>query len=124
MAVRVVDSSAVAALVFAEPRADEAAKAMGSVSLVAPSLLRYELASVCLKKISAYPEQRSELLKALDLAERLEIREVDVPTAGAVALAEETGLTVYDSAYLWLARELLADLVTFDVELQKAARRV
>ncbi len=123
MAVRVVDSSAVAALVFAEPRADEAAAAMGSASLVAPSLIRYELASVCLKKIGAYPEQRAELLEALHLAERLEIREVDVPMAGAVALAERTGLTVYDSAYLWLARELLADLVTFDVELQAAGRQ-
>jgi predicted nucleic acid-binding protein len=36
-------------------------------------------------------------------------------------LAESTGLTAYDASYLWLARELSAELVTLDGQLAKAA---
>jgi len=37
-------------------------------------------------------------------------------------LALETGLTVYDASYLWLARRLGAELVTLDKALDAAAR--
>ena len=35
-------------------------------------------------------------------------------------LAIETGLTIYDASYLYLARQLGADLVSFDKQLIKA----
>jgi predicted nucleic acid-binding protein len=37
-------------------------------------------------------------------------------------LANESGITVYDAAYLWLARELDAELVTLDRKLAEAAK--
>ena len=121
MVTKVVDASALAALLFGEPQGEEVAAALGSSYLLGPTLLRYEIGSVCLKKIWLHPERRQALLLALDLMARLEIREVDVPSREAVALAELTGLTVYDSSYLWLARELGAQLVTLDVELRRVA---
>jgi predicted nucleic acid-binding protein len=36
-------------------------------------------------------------------------------------LAEHFGLTTYDASYLWLARELDAELVTLDRQLAHAA---
>ena len=39
------------------------------------------------------------------------------------ALALEYELTGYDAAYLWLAAELRAPLMTFDTRLGSAARR-
>lgn len=44
--------------------------------------------------------------------------------AGVLALALETGLTAYDAAYLWLARESGAELVTLDAQLEKAWRKL
>ena len=41
--------------------------------------------------------------------------------AAALRLADEHGITVYDAAYLWLARELNAELVTLDRKLEAAA---
>jgi predicted nucleic acid-binding protein len=38
-------------------------------------------------------------------------------------LAVQTQLTAYDAAYLWLARHLGAELVTFDATLKAAARK-
>jgi predicted nucleic acid-binding protein len=47
---RVVDASVIAAMVFEEPRADEAEDLLRDATLFAPEILPYELASVALKK--------------------------------------------------------------------------
>lgn len=111
--VRVVDASALAAVLFGEPDGDAVADRLDTSTLVAPSLVRYELASVYVKKVERHPEQRSALLEALRLFPRLAV-EVQVPPPEAGAVARETGLTAYDAAYLWLARHLEAPLVTLD----------
>jgi predicted nucleic acid-binding protein len=122
MPARVVDASALAALLFGEPEANQVAKALRRGPLFAPTLLRYEVASVCLKKIRRHPARRADLLAALDLLARMDLQEVEVPPADAVALAQRTGLTIYDAAYLWLARSVGAGLVTLDTRLESAAR--
>jgi predicted nucleic acid-binding protein len=118
---KVIDASAVAAVLFAEPQAERVVAQVGTGDLLAPTLLRYEVANVCRRKILARPEQRAELLAALALLPLLELREVRVPLEPAVALAEQHGLTVYDAAYLWLATSLGVPLVTGDRQLCKAA---
>ncbi len=40
---------------------------------------------------------------------------------GALELALTTGLTAYDASYLWLTRQLGAELVTLDKQLATAA---
>jgi len=123
MPVRVADASAVAALLFGEPRAGEVAEMLEGADLVAPALLPFEVASACLRKMRDHPGERDRLLAAFLLLERMPIRTVAVPSAGILLLAESERLTVYDAAYLWLARELRADLVTLDARLRRAARR-
>ncbi|HUP21307.1 MAG TPA: type II toxin-antitoxin system VapC family toxin [Thermoanaerobaculia bacterium] len=118
---KVVDASAVAALLFAEPGAERVVGALGTAQLLAPTLLRYEVANVCRRKILARPDERTELLAALALLPLLELREVRIPLEPAVALADQHDLTVYDAAYLWLATSLGLPLVTGDRRLCKAA---
>jgi predicted nucleic acid-binding protein len=45
---------------------------------------------------------------------------VEIDHAGALRLAEATGLTAYHAAYLWLAQKLSAKLVTLDGQLNTA----
>lgn len=116
----VVDASAVASLLFGEPRGAEVAEALGDRHLIAPTLLRYELASVCLKKRQLYPAGKEALLQALGFLDRLKLREVGVVEREVIELAERMQLTYYDTCYLWLAHELGADLVTLDSQLQEA----
>jgi predicted nucleic acid-binding protein len=123
MVVKVVDASAIAALLFGEPAADLIAGRLEDARLVAPTLLAFELANVCLVKSRRHPEQRDSLVAAFGLRKGLGIDEVAVDPAGALALAVETGLTVYDASYLWLARQMRAELVTLDQQLVKAASR-
>lgn len=120
---RVVDASALGALLFGEPRAEEVARRLGEGQLVAPALLRYELSSVCLKKITRHPKLRTELLEAMILLDRMRLREVAVSHEDVVALALQTGLTTYDASYLWLARSLDAELVTLDEKMHRAGGR-
>ena len=119
MPVKVVDASALAALLFGEPEAESVAERLGDARLVAPSLLGFELANVCLIKSRRHPERQAALSAAFRLRDRLAIEEVTVDLDGALELAAATGLTAYDASYLWLARQLGADLVTLDQELAR-----
>ncbi|MGM0577655.1 MAG: type II toxin-antitoxin system VapC family toxin [Myxococcota bacterium] len=122
MTVCVVDASALAALLFGEASGDDVARRLEGARLAAPGLLRYELASVCLKKRARHPDLKDALFEALRLAEAMDIEIVDVSTTALVELAETSGLTAYDAAYLWLAQLFGGELMTLDRRLGAAAR--
>ncbi|MGD8360296.1 MAG: type II toxin-antitoxin system VapC family toxin [Gemmatimonadota bacterium] len=114
----VVHASALAALLFGEPSGPEVVQRLDGRALFAPTLLRYEVASVCLRKAREEPGKERKLRKALGLLPGLGVQEVQVPPEGLVDVARSTGLTPYDAAYLWLARELGVELVTLDTRLE------
>ena len=120
MAVKIVDASALAALLFGEPEAEAVVVRLGDGSLVAFALLGFEIASVCLKKLRRNLEQCNALLAALAMYDRISIEIVEVDHADTLRLAVAFGLSSYDAAYLWLAQTLSADLVTLDRRLQAA----
>ena len=122
MRICVVDASAMGALLFGESKAEEVAKVMKDAHLAAPALLRFEMASICLKKIVAHPELETRLMSALDLFNRFAIDTVQVDHRATVTLAMATGLTTYDASYLWLAKELKGELITLDERLAKAVK--
>ena len=97
--VKVVDASALAALVFGEPEAEAVAERLEHARLVAPVLLDFEFANVCLTKMRRHPARREMLRAAFRLAGRLEVETVAVDHGAALDLAEATGLTVYDASY-------------------------
>jgi predicted nucleic acid-binding protein len=74
-------------------------------------------------------KMRREQLDAFRVGEALQMLDEivadrhPVPAAAALELAQRYGLTPYDAAYLWLAEQLEAPLVTFDARLGEAARR-
>jgi predicted nucleic acid-binding protein len=122
-ATKVVDASALAALLFGEPDAEAVAGRLDGARLVAPALLAFELANVCLVKCRRHSSQREALLAGLELRHRLGVEPIAVDHDAVVELALETGLTAYDASYLWLAKHLEAELVTLDKALDAAARR-
>jgi len=117
MADKVVDASAIAALLFREPEASVVAERLSDGKLVAPALLDFELANVCLKKIRRHPEQREALAESFRLRRRFAIQEREVDQSAVVRLASTTGLSTYDASYLWLARDLGSELITLDLRL-------
>lgn len=117
MRVRVADASVLAAMLFQEPRAEEAHTLLEGAELYEPTLLPYELASIARKKIVRYPEQREALLESLELGLQMDVRWVEVDHAAVVIMALDRGLSTYDAAYLYVADLIRGPLVTFDARL-------
>jgi predicted nucleic acid-binding protein len=124
MTVLVVDASALGALVFGEPSAAAIASRLGAKHLAAPVLIRFEMASLCLKKINAHPLLEEKLLEAHEVGTRLTLRLTDVDHYEVIKLARDCGLSVYDASYLWLARSLQSQLITLDNKMRAAAKKV
>jgi predicted nucleic acid-binding protein len=114
----------VAAVAFREPRRPDALRLLNGADLLAPVLLEYELAAVARKKITARPDLRAQHLRALRWALGLSIELHPFRAEPVVELALQSGLTTYDAAYLWLAREVGAELATLDARLVEAAARL
>ena len=110
-------------MVFAEPEGDAVEARLGDALLHAPTLIEYEITSAALRRSRREPAQArrffSGLLVALELS--VELHPVDHPAV--LALAMTARLSVYDAAYLWLARHLAMPLVTLDKQLEAAAAR-
>jgi predicted nucleic acid-binding protein len=123
MSVTVVDASAIAAVVFEEP---EAAPIVAAVrgELLAPSLIRYELANLCLTKLRrASAEGGSLTLKRYRLLADLDLHTTEPDWGALPELAEHWGLTAYDAAYLEVALRERLPLLTLDARLAKAYQR-
>ena len=121
MAAKILDASALGALLFGEPDAEAVAARLAGASLVAPALLLFEFGNVCLKKLRRHPDRRDALLAAFADFARLAIDIAEVDPGAVLRLAEACDLTFYDASYLWLARRLDAELVTLDRQLAGAA---
>lgn len=122
MPARVVDASALGALLFGEPQAEEVAERLRNADLVAPAILQFEVASICLKKIKAQPRYTDKIFSAFMYLPSLAIQYIDIDHVKVIELAHEKKLTTYDASYLWLALKLKAELVTLDKKILQAVK--
>jgi predicted nucleic acid-binding protein len=115
----VVDASVVAAVLWAEPAAAQAQVRMSGHSLHAPFLLIFELINVARNKHrSGVPLDVARAgLQELE-GQRIGFHKAELETVFELACAHE--LTAYDAAYLSLALQLRAPLLTFDRRLAEA----
>ena len=122
MSVTVVDASAVAAVIFDEP---EAAPIVATIAgaLIAPGLLRDELASICATKLARKPQHAKFILARYGLLARLDVDYADPDWESLPLLARQWEISAYDAAYLQLALARKAPLVTLDSRLAKAYDR-
>ena len=119
MPASVVDASALAAVLFDEP---EAAPIVASVSgkLIAPTLIRYELASVCTTKLIRHPARAEEIHARYRLIDSLALDLFEPDWDHLPSLARRWALSAYDAAYLQLALARNAPLITLDARLAAA----
>lgn len=118
----VVDCSVLSAVLWAEPAAADAAAQLSGRSVHAPGLIRYELANVARNKSrSGVPPDVARAGLEAFAEQKIALSEIDV--SRLFDLAHSLSLTAYDAAYLCLAADLRAPLVTFDQRLAEAARR-
>lgn len=120
----VVDTNVVAYYLLGTP--PSAAEARGFWRAVgetlAPALWEAELANVVWRAVRSGVLTADEGSKRLDLAARLGIHSVPSKTLwlGAVALSVDSGVAVYDTLFVELARRERLPLATFDRKLLAA----
>jgi len=118
----VVDTSALASVIFNEEGGPEMARLIEGAAVYAPALLRYELQQVAAKKCRQRPAQSRGVMAALARAidASAGITWVDPNPLDVVLIANATGLSAYDASYLCLAGLLGAELVTRDHQIAAA----
>jgi predicted nucleic acid-binding protein len=124
MADKVIDASALAAVAFAEPKADAVIDEIDGHRLHAPTLLVFELMNVVWKRAKKQPAATALFIEALELIEGLDLRFRGIDQGEVVRIALASGLTAYDATYLWLARALGMPLVTLDKKLGAHAKHL
>ncbi len=118
----VVDCSLLVAALWGEVKGEEAAASLVGKSLHAPHLLVYEVANVARSKILAgAPEADARAGLEAFAEQRIALHRSEPRPVWEVA--GRYGLSAYDAAYLVLAHELGAPLLTFDRKLAAAAAR-
>lgn len=121
---KVVDASALAAVVFGEPESEAMAARLRGAALHAPPILPFEMANVAWKKARRQPEFAGVYRAAIAEFLLLPIRMIHVDIEAALDLALEAQVTAYDAAYVVAARLLNVELVTLDKKLAEAAKRM
>lgn len=117
----VCDASAFAAMIFGEPGSAEAHSLTRSRRLLAPSLLRYELAQVAIRKCASGRDDVQLVEREFAASFRVPVRLVEPSWPAVFRLARAGGLSAYDASYLQLALELRVPLATLDKRLARAA---
>ena len=122
----VVDASALAAIVFQESKRAAIEDYLEGAVVFAPRLLEFELSNAARNKMAQSPKDALDILRALarGLEERWGLNWCDVQPIDVVLVSQQTGLSVYDASYLWLAGSLGAELVTLDERLAAASERL
>lgn len=116
----VIDASALSAVIFGEPGAERIAQEISRYAwAVTTSLLEFEVRNVGLVKARRGEISFDEAKQALRAAGYPLTRPFDFDEA--FQLAANLDLTLYDAAYLQLAKELEVALLTLDTQLLQAA---
>jgi predicted nucleic acid-binding protein len=120
----VCDASVLASLTFDDPNSREAGALIARRRLLAPTLLRYEMAHVALRRSALAGSDGGIVMQAFFASLRVPVRLIEPSWPAVVELARVHGLSAYDAAYLQLSLALRVPLATLDERLGAAAEAV
>jgi predicted nucleic acid-binding protein len=120
----VIDTSAIFAVILAEPERSRIVEMTAGHSLIGPGCIPWEVGNA----FSAMLKQRrirvSDAQKAMTLFDAIPLRYVPVDMGNALSLVHKTGMYAYDSYFLECASRHSAPLLTLDRALGIAARKI
>ena len=121
--IRVVDASAVAAMLFGESDGAWVHRLLSGPPLIVPGIFHFELGNTCRMKCRRHPDEAEALLANwLDWNSEPPVTAMATDLIATMHLAQDHSLTLYDASYLWLAQDRTAELISLDNALVLAAR--
>jgi len=121
--IRIVDASAIGAVLLVEPEAGWVNAQTDGMELLAPAVLPFEVGSLCLKRSRLSPSDADSIMAVWAAwSMSLPVRLVTPNAVHTLRLAYETGLTFNDASYLQAAQEHSATIISLDTRLVRTAR--
>ena len=118
MRVRVVDATAVSAVLFAEPAADYIVEQLEHAVVVAPSVLESHLCEICMQKLHDTKEHDygigNQYLEALSQLQVMDLHYIKQDPSEIVRFAAERNITVNEAYYQRLVFAFDAELVSLN----------
>jgi predicted nucleic acid-binding protein len=123
--IRIVDASAIGAVLLVEREAAWVNEQTDGIELVAPAILPFEVGNICWKRLRRSASEVDSIMAIWTAWNAsMPVRLVTPHPMHTLRLAYETGLTLYDASYVCLAQDHDADLISLDSQLVRVARRL
>jgi predicted nucleic acid-binding protein len=120
----VCDASVLASIAFGDLHSEEARALARLRRLFAPSLLRYELAHVAVRRSLTPGDDWERVRQAFSASLRVPVRLVEPAWEQVFKLARAHRLSAYDASYLQVALALEIPLATLDKALAAVAEEL
>jgi len=117
----VCDASVLASIAFGDSHSEDARALARLRRLFAPSLLRYELAHIAVRRSMTPGDDSGPVLQAFAASLRVPVRLVEPSWQHVFELARTHRLSAYDASYLQVALALRVPLATLDRRLAQVA---
>jgi len=120
----VIDTSALLAVIIAEPERGRIVELTSGHTLIGPGSIPWEVGNA----FSAMLKQRrlsvQEALRGLDIFQAIPLRYVEIDLSNSLAIAHQVKMYAYDAYFLDCAARHTAPLLTLDSGLRRAASRI
>ena len=120
----VIDTSAILAVLVAEPERDAIVAATTGHALIGPGSIPWEVGNAFTAMIKQRRIEVAEAQRGLEIFRSVPIRYVEVDLANVVSIAAEANIYAYDAYFLECATRCGAPLLTLDLSLRRVANRI
>ena len=117
----VIDTSALLAVIIAEPERDAIVQATTGNALIGPGSIPWEVGNAFSAMLKQRRVQLADVHKGLSIFQGIPLRYVEVDMENALTLADRTKVYAYDAYFLDCASRYSAPLLTLDGPLRRVA---
>lgn len=120
----VIDTSALIAVIVAEPERDRIVELTTGHTLIGPGSIPWEVGNAFSAMVKQHRLAVEDALRGLEILEAIPLRYVPVNLKDALSIAAATGMYAYDAYFLECASRHGVPLLTLDRALRRAAERI
>ncbi len=120
----IIDTSALLAVILAEPERDKIVELTSGHSLMGPGSIPWEVGNAFSAMLKQRRLELSQVRRGLEIFQSIPIRFMRVDFSNSLAIADKTKMYAYDAYFLDCALRRAAPLLTLDGALFRAGRRL
>ena len=120
----VIDTSALLAVILAEPERDRIVQVTRGHSLVGPGSIPWEVGNAFSALLKRKRISSNDVRRGLELFNEIPLRYVAINMEHSLDIAEQAQIYAYDAYLIECAKQLSATLLTLDTRLERVATKL